>query len=109
MAFTPNNLADNQKKFIIDFYNAQPNGLLDPQIKSDLKEFKKYKQHIDANELQLSTEIHAKNALVFDIDERINRLNKKIKNQKNGISLFEENIIDRHFELNGDIPPLDAP
>lgn len=109
MAVRPDNLTRYQIKYIIDFYDAQPNASLDATIKADLKDYKKYSTQLQNIETNLAAEKAALELAKRDIEKRIARLEEKAIIRNRGIELFEDNIVDRHFELNGDVPPIAPP
>lgn len=109
MAIRPDNLTRYQIKYIIDFYDAQPNASLDATIKADLKDYKKYSSQLQNIETNLAAEKSALELAKTDIEKRIARLEERARIRNRGIELFEDNIVDRHFELNGDVPPIAPP
>ena len=106
MAIRPDNLTRFQIKYIIDFYDAQPNASLDATIKGDLKDYKKYAAQLATIDANLTAEKAALELAIVDIERRIARLEQKGRIKNRGIELFEDNIVDRHFELNGITPPV---
>jgi uncharacterized protein involved in exopolysaccharide biosynthesis len=109
MSIRPDDLTVNQENYLINFYDAQPNAGLDATIKSNLRDFKQSRNQLNALETDINAEIQALNLAKNDIEKRIQRLERKAKVKEAGMLLFKDNLIDRHFELNGEIPPLDEP
>lgn len=107
MAARPDDLTRYQINYIIALYEALPNGQLDATIKADLKEYKKYIQKISTIDTQINAEKQALALAIGDLQKKINRLETKARFINDGISLFEDNIVDRHFELNGELPPVE--
>lgn len=109
MAIRPDDLTAYQEKFLIDFYDAQPNAGMDAVIKSNLKDFKQNRNQLNAIEVDINTERTALELAKNDIEKRIKRLERRAKVKEAGMLLFKDTLIDRHFELNGEVPPVDAP
>lgn len=106
MAVRPDDLTIGQENFIIDFYKAQPQNTLDNKIKQDLKDFEKDQTDVDALDVLIATEKQEIENLIAARKKKVERLERKLKIKAAGVENFRDRIVDRHFELNGAVPPL---
>jgi hypothetical protein len=108
MAIRPDDLTRNQVKQIIDGYDAQPNASLDPAIRASLRDYKQANNQLNSIELEIKSQNEAMNLAVENFKRDIKRLerNANVRNKK--IDVAEDDIIERHYELNGVTPPLDV-
>lgn len=107
MAIRPDDLTLGQEKYIIDFYKAQPENELDNKIKKDLKDFEKDQADVDALEVLIETEKQEIDNLIAARQKKVQRMERKLRIKAAGVENFRDRIVDRHFELNGAVPPLD--